>query len=276
MTISAKLSDFGGLEFVVSDPADEDGINGYSDSQESVGGKSAKFSDATIMKANTGKRIGITQVQFNTALALLNRSVNSETSITNSANMIDNSLSSYAVFTSAGTSEIIIDFGSIATAVTKYQWSSNNFGSVNIEVEKSDNSTGPWTSIDTDSSSSTTPILQDLGSHSFRYLRISYTSLGTALRVYEVWREPSNTPSVDVQLLSTAAQDSTTATKTLIGTTTINSPTMENQTPITSLHNSSLLLTADGEYVTLRVVSYSDSNFKVPVTLSDITTVKEI
>ena len=274
MTISAKLSDFGGLEFVVSDPTDEDDIGGYSDSQESVGAESAKFSDAMIMKANTGKRIGISQVQFNTSLAMLNRSVNSETSITNSTNMIDSNLSSYAVFTSAGTSEIIVDFGSIANAVTKYQWSSDNFGSVNIEVEKSDNPTGPWTSIDTDNSSNATPILRNLGSHSFRYLRISYTSLGTALRVYEVWREPSTTPSVDVQLLSTATQDATSGT-TLIGTKTINAPTMENQTPVTSLHKSSLLLTADGEYVTLRVVSYSDSNFKVPVTLSNITTVKE-
>ena len=95
------------------------------------------------------------------------------------------------------------------------------------------------------------------------------------MRVYEAWREPSTTPSVDVQLLSTTTQDATSGT-TLIETTTINAPTMENPTAITSLHNTIPYFTGIGEFVTLRVVSYSDSDFKVPVTLSNITTVKEV
>ena len=275
MTISAKLSDVGGLEYIVSDPADTDDVNGFSDSQDAVGGESAKFSDLSAMKANAGRIIGISQVQFNTALAILDRTVESEVNVTDSANAIDDT-NAFASLDDRTVSEMVVDFGSSLTKVVKVEYASGSNASVTCTVEKSANPTGPWTEIASANKTGTATAVVDGGSHTFRYIRVWYeagSSDITPLRLHNVWAEPSTPDSVDVELLSTSALDSPTGT-VLIAQHTIFAPTRENQTPVTSIFNSVLYMTGNAEYVTLRVVSYN-GDFNVPVTLSDITTVKE-
>jgi len=66
MTISSKLVDINGLEFAVSEDTDTVDVGGFSDSILTPSAITAQFSDLATMQANSGKRIGMTQLKIKT------------------------------------------------------------------------------------------------------------------------------------------------------------------------------------------------------------------
>jgi len=273
MTISAKLSDLGGLEFVVSDPADTDDINGFSDTQSSVGGESAKFSGGSAMQANSGKKIGISQVKFEALITDLSaRSILSSSGLTNPGNVIDDDDDTNTTFSDTN-DELIVDFGSSITAVLKSVGNRSVSGSHNIEISLSTDDITYNFLVNLNYSEAKQT--RDHGTETFRYVKFRSVGSTSSANVYSIFAEDTGGDDVTVQLLSTSSIDSTSGT-TLIGSTVLTA-TSRDTGSIASVttFNTTLYLTDAGDFVTLRVVSYA-GQFTVPVKLKEITTVKEV
>ena len=273
MTISAKLSDVGGLEFVVSDPTDTDDVNGFTDIQNSVGGESAKFSGGSAMKANSGLKIGVSQVKFETSLTDLSaRSILSSSGVTNPGNVIDDDDSTGTNFSDTN-DEIIVDFVSSITAVLKSVGNRGVAGGHNIEISTStdDITYNVLTSVNYSESKQTV----NHGTDTFRYVKFRSTGTTSNANVFSIYAEDTGGDDVTVQLLSTSSLDATSGT-TLIGSTVIAATSRDTGSSASvTTFNSVLYLTDAAHYVTLRVVSYG-GQFTVPVKLKEITTVKEV
>lgn len=273
MTISAKLSDIAGLEFIVSDPTDTDDLNGFSDEQTTVGGESAKFSGGATMQANSGKKIGISQVKFETSITDLSaRTIQSSSGVTNPTQAIDDNDTTAAFFTNIN-DELIVDFGSSITAVLKSTGSRTVGGNHSITITRSTDNITYFAFATVNYTEAKQTVTH--GNATFRFIKFVSSTSTSAASVFSIFVEDTSGDKVTVQLLSTSALDGTSGT-TMIGSTvlTATSRDLGSSTNITTF-NSTLLLTDATHFVTLRIVSF-DGIFDVPVTLSSITSVKEV
>lgn len=264
MTISAKLSDVGGLEFVVSDPTDTDDVGGFSDTI-TTGAKTAKFSDTSVMQANVGKIIGVSQLKINSGAGgvVRSRSLESNVGWGNPNDAFDGNDTTFAAI--AGGGALIIDFTSIATTILKIAHGTTSGNStINVQISDDDISYTDLGNFFTTSTSSTGETV-DLGTQTWRYVKVERVSGTASTKVFEVFEELSS-ESVTVRVRSSATID--TADGTVLITDQVMTP---NQT---LTFNTALLLTGAGQFVTLEYVSFV--SFAIPINLSQITSVKEV
>lgn len=268
MTISAKLSDVGGLEFVVSDPTDPDDVGGFSDAISVVSAITAKFSDTSNMQANPGLKIGMSQLKINSGTATVRtRTLESSVNWNNPNFAFDGNDTSFSNTTDDG-AEIIIDFTTVATTTLKYIIAKTGAASnvtFNIQVS---NDNFSYTDLGDDVTSSTSGETVDKGVQTWRFVKVTRVgqSAGgsTSSNLHEVFEDSS----LDV---TTVRIRSSTAIDTANGTILITSQAMnENQT---LTFDTELLLTDPSGFVTLEIVS-SDTS-AIPISLSEITSVKE-
>jgi len=300
MTIKRKNIRPGGLLEVEADPTDTVDTNGFSDPIQVVGAKTAKFSGGGIMKANVGKRIGLTQLKINSAAGV---SVRTEVapdfvSFPSTGVTVDNNNTTFTISDDIGaTGEAVIDYGSIATRniklVTRITYTQAEFGSsgaLTFVYQISDDNityTNPVTSNPTFQTLSTvaggdmmgggvidTGIItyDDANLQSFRYVKITVTRNGTSdsARTWFIYQITEDIivgiDQVTVRVRSSVTQDGTD------GTIIINNQVMNVNETLT--FDTELLLTGNGEYVTVEIVSVL--NDPVPVTLSEITSILEV
>jgi len=297
MTISSKLSDIGGLEFVVSDSTDTDDVNGFSDAIQAVGAETAKFSGGATMQANSGLIIGLSQLKINTSDALpgVRTEVGADfVTFPANGNTVDNNETTFSSSGSSG-GEAVIDYGSVATRdiklVTRMQYIQPEFGSsgaMTFVYQISDDNisySNPVTSSPTFQSLAVTPggdmmgggtinsgivTYNDANSQSFRYIKLTLTLSGTASAptwfIYQATEQDIGVNQVTVRIRSSATLD------TADGSVLINNQVMDENETLT--FNTQLLLTGPSEFVTLEIVSLT--SFNIPTTLSEITSVKEV
>lgn len=249
MTISAKLSDFAGLEFAVSDPTDTDNVGGFSDILNVIGAKTAKFSGGAIMKANAGLRIGLTQLK-----------------VVNVGGVARIGVVIRGVFVSTvSTGELVaVDFGNISLANIRatYQNNSQITGStMELQVSTDDSI---WVTV-ASSSSSALNISLNGGNQTYRFARLFAVTNAGVLSPQTIF-EIAITSDVTINIRSSTTQD------TSDGTILLSSVVVSDSTTVT--FNTQLLLTGLGQFVTLEIVSFSGSN--VDVNLSGITSIKEV
>ena len=297
MVIKRKNITPSGFLEVESDNTDTVDVGGFSDAIQVVSAKTAKFSGGSTMKANTGLRIGTTQLKINTTDAT--PGVRTEVAadfiiFPANGNTVDDNETTFSSSGSSG-GEAVIDYGSVAIRdiklVTRMQYVQPEFGSTGamtmVYQISNDNITytDPVTSNPTFQTLPVTPggdmmgggtinsgivTYNDPNSQSFRYVKITLTFSGTASNptwfIYQVTEQDTITNQVTVRVRSSATQD------TADGSVIIPNQIMdENQTLI---FDTDLLLTGDGEFVTLEIVSLT--SFDIPVTLSEITSIKEV
>ena len=297
MVISSKLSDVNGVEFIVSEDTDIDDVGGFSDPIQVVGAKTAKFSGGTTMQSNAGLRIGLTQVKINTGDA----TPPARTEViadyvgwsANGNDVDDNFLTSLGAVTMSGTdNEAVIDYGSIAvrklvlkvqcTALgTDFQGSQSQ---VTYAVSNDNITYGTFTQIANANRPPTgdmggsvivtsTVTFTDPGTQSFRYVKIighkilASGSNATTSDVFEATIADTGS-TVTVKLRSSTALD------TADGTILIDNQVMTLNDTLTFVNPYLLTGNPIGDFVTLEIVSLS--NFDIPVTLSEITSIKEV
>jgi len=297
MTISSKLSDIGGLEFVVSEAADTDDVGGFSDAIQIVGAETAKFSGGGTMQANSGLIIGLSQLKINTSDAVpgVRTEVGADfITFPVNGNTVDNNETTFSSSGSVG-GEAVIDYGSVATRdiklVTRMQYIQPEFGStgaMTFVYQISDDNisySDPVTSSPTFQSLAVTPggdmmgggtinsgivTYNDANSQSFRFIKLTLTLSGTASAptwfIYQATVQDIGVNQVTVRIRSSATLD------TADGTVLINDQVMDENETLT--FNTQLLLTGPSEFVTLEIVSLT--SFDMPTTLSEITSVKEV
>jgi len=274
MTISAKLSDVGGVEFVVSEENDIDDVGGFSDPIQAVGAKTAKFSGGDTMQANSGKRIGLRQVKINTGAEIL-VGVRPQNVESNSGfNVTVGQPFTGGTSTSPG-SVMVIDFESIDTQELTSETIAGFGGggnSVTIKYERSDDNVS-YTLLGehTDDAFGTTII--DYGIQTWRYIRITHTvttgaggNPATALLTETVLQPPVN--NVTVKVRSSLSID------TADGTILITDQVMTENSQLTFVNPYLLTGEPTGDFVTVEIVSQNGNN--IPVTLSEITSIKEV
>jgi len=249
MTISAKLSDVGGLEFVVSDPTDTDDVGGFSDTINTVGAaKTAKFSGAAIMQANLGKKIGISQLKINNA-GFVPRS-----SVVIQGGFVTNFGTGVAV---------TVDFGSLRMGIINGTTNNGN-GTTTVELQISTDNI-IWVTVDTQTTTiNTTGRSYNGGLQNFRYARFEITVLDDRCTPVNIFEDGISDVTINVR--SSATQD------TVDGTVILANKVILDTT--TQTFNTELLLTGAGQFVTLEIVSFS--GIDVDVNLSEITSVKEV
>lgn len=296
MTISSKLADIAGLSFAVSDETDPIDVGGFSDPIQTVDAKSAKFSGGGDMKANSGLRIGMTQLKINTGGATpgLRTEVAADfVGWAANGNTVDNNETTF-VSTTNGSAVAVIDYGSIATRdirlVTRMTATQPEFGSGDMALlyEISDDNityTVPVTSPTQfqflnipeggdmmGGATLDTGIVgyNDVNTQSFRYVRITPTASGSGSAktwyIYQVTEQDVGAKQVTVRVRGSNALD------TADGDIIINDQIMNENETLT--FTTDLLLTGEGQYVTLQIVSLTD--FDIPVTLSEITSIQEV
>lgn len=298
MTISSKLVDIGGLAFAVSEDTDTIDVGGFSDAIQTVGAQTAKFSDTSTMQANSGLRIGMTQLKINTsdAAPAVRTEVGADfiTFPATGATVDNDPVTTNSLSTNSG-GEAVIDYGSIANRdiqlVTFMQYTQPEFGSsgaMTFVYQISDDNityTDPVTSNPTFQSLSivaggdmmgggiiNTGIItyNDANTQNFRYIKFTLTTSGTASaqqwRIYQATIQSVVTPQVTVRVRSSNTID------TADGDILISDQLM-NANEILSF-TTDLLLTGEAQFVTLEIVSLTD--FDIPTTLSEITSIKEV
>jgi len=296
MTISAKLSDVLGLEFVVSDPPDTDDVGGFSDPIQTVGAKTAKFSGGSTMKANTGLIIGLSQVKINTTGAIPGIRTEVPADFIGwvaDGSTVDNNETTFTSTTNSA-AEAVVDYGSVATRdiklVTRLTANRVEFGSGNLSLdfEISDDGivfTIPVTTPTqfqflnvpaTGDMGGTIPVdtgivtFNDPNSQTFRFVKIkAAVAVGGSAKnwfIYQFTEQDIGPNQVTVRLRSSATQD------VADGTVLISDQVMNESSQLT--FSTQLLLTGIGQFVTVEIVSLT--SFDIPVTLSDITSVKEV
>jgi len=271
MVISSKLVDINGLEFAVSEDTDTVDVGGFSDSIQAVGAETAKFSGGSTRQANGGLRIGMTQLKINTgAIALRTRSiVGAETTIGNPQNAIG---AGFTDFLPSETFEVFltVDFGIITTADISASWNTGFGSALRLHLETSTDGiiyTEAAQQIANASSSDTITA----ASVTYRFARLRSSdasgSPSPTIRIDEVF-ESNLTGTVTVKVRSSTTLD------TANGTVIITDQVMNELSQLT--FDTDLLLTGNptGDFVTVEIVSLSGP--EIPVTLSDITSIKEV
>jgi len=289
LTITSKLVDIAGLAFAVSEETDTIDVNGFSDPIQTVGAKSAKFSGGGNMQANSGLRIGMTQLKIITIGATPGvRVEDTFSSYPKTGATVDNSNgTSSATTNSAGSA--VVDYGSINTRslqlVTMMNATGAEFGSGDMTMfyEISDDNitfSAPTQFLFLNIPAggdmmggiphSTGQVTFNAGALSFRYVRITQTSSGSGSgktwTIFQFTVQQVITPTVTVRLRSSNTID------TADGDIIISDQLMnENETLI---FTTDLLLTGEAQFVTLEIVSLA--GFDIPTTLSEITSIKEV
>ena len=298
MTISAKLSDLGGLEFVVSDATDSDDVNGFSDAIQIVGAKTAKFSGGGTMQANSGLIIGLSQLKINTAGATPGARTEEAANFVGwpaNGTLVDNNENTSEI-ASIGSPIAVINYGSKAVRnvrlVGQLDGVGTEFGSTGVKTlqyEISDDNiiyTDPvttnkiWATLNVPAGgdmmggiphSSGKISFDDPNTQDFQYIKIlgistaagGVSNTGTMFQVTEA---DVGVNQVTVRIRSSVGLD------TADGSVLINDQVMNELETLT--FNTSLLLTGPTQFVTLEIVSLT--NFDIPVTLSEITSVQEV
>jgi len=300
MTISAKLSDVAGLKYAVSDPTDTDDVGGFSDPIQSVSAKTAKFSDTTTMKANAGLKIGITQLKIIATGAVPPARSEVAADFMNfpaNGNTVDNDETTFSQYVLGNppltvTPEAVIDYGSIAVRdiklVTRMFANKLNFngGTQSFVYQISDDNItyiDPVTSNPIFQINSVPPgsglrdtgitTYNDANSQSFRYVKITIIFTGTSQSgfnfTWQIYQVTVQNLGANQAVVNVRSSDNI---NTANGTILLNGVIINELQTLT--FNSSLLLTGLGKYVTLEIVSLT--SFDIPITLSEITTVKEV
>jgi len=280
LTISSKLVDFAGLEFAVSEDIDTIDAEGFSDAIQTVSAKTAKFSGGATMQANSGLRIGMTQLKINTGAEIpinirtIDIPVPADT--TNANDAIDNNTGTFSTTTETGASIpkecLTVDFQSVDTQTLIIRMRCSQLANTaTIRVEKSDDNV--IYSLVADQIIDANPVNYDFGSHSFKFIRVTYQSEGgptasNTIELFEVGVDHSAPPTnnVTVRVRSSATID------TANGTVLITDQVMTQNSTLTFVVD--LLLTGNGQFVTLEIVSQLGN--VIPVNLQEITSIKEV
>lgn len=262
MTISAKLSDVAGLEYVVSDPTDTDDVGGFSDAII-TGAETCKYSDSSIIQAGSGKKIGVSQIKFATALNPRTRSTIPTTSITDPANVIDDDLLTFG--STSGTGIVVtVDFGIIDTAVIKCKVRHLGSAISRSALEISTNNS-VWTEVSNIQTAADTTFTHDGGTQTYRYARLNVITNGFGtMQCHEIFEEPSGTTAL-IRIRSSASQD------TANGTIIKDNVTITNNV-VTTL-DTELFLVESSQYLTFEIISFANGIFQINAT--EITTVTE-
>ena len=276
MTISSKLVDIAGLKYAVSDETDPIDIGGFSDSIESVGGISAKFSDLVVMKADSGLRIGMLQLKINTEaeIPIQPRDVFIESLSGSWTGFVGQETSGSSSTSPGATNSVVFDYESIdtqgLTSTTNGSFGGGGNG-ITLKYEISDDDViytllGSVTNTD-----GAAPTVTNWGTQTWRYVKVTHTATSgvggntasTGL-TENVTQPPVN--NVTVRVRSSVTLDGTD------GSVIIPAQLMTENSSLT--FDTDLLLTGDGEYVTLEIVSQTGN--VIPVNLSEITSIKEV
>lgn len=276
MTISAKLVDINGLEFAVSAETDTIDVGGFSDAIQIVGAETAQFSDLSTMQANSGLRIGMIQLKINTAaeIPIQPRDVFIESLSGNWTGSIGQETASSSSTSPGPSNSVVFDFESIDTQ-TLQSTTNGTFGGagngITLLYEISDDdisytSLGSVTNTDGDA-----PTVTNYGSRTWRYVRVTHTATSgvpgntaTTSLLEIVTQPPVN--NVTVKVRSSVTLD------TADGSVIIDDQLMTENSSLT--FDTDLLLTGESEFVTLEIVSQTGND--IPVTLSEITSIKEV
>lgn len=274
MTISAKLVDINGLEFAVSAETDTIDVGGFSDSIQIVGAETAQFSDLSTMQANSDLRIGMIQLKINTAaeIPLQPRDVFIESLSGNWTGFVGQETSGSSSNSPGGV--IVFDFESIDTQ-TLQSTTNGSFGGagngITLLYEISDDdisyvSLGSVTNTDGDA-----PTVTNYGAQTWRYVRVTHTATSgvpgntASTGLLEIVTQPP-VNNVTVKVRSSVTLD------TADGSVLITDQLMTESSSLT--FDTDLLLTGNNEFVTLEIVSQTGN--AIPVTLSEITSIKEV
>lgn len=248
MTIKRKNIRPSGLLEVEADPTDLVDLNGFSDIINTVGAaKTAQFSDTSVMQANSGLKIGLTQVK-----------IINEGGVVRIGVVIRGSF----VATVATGEVVVVDFGNIGTADLSgtIQYNSGNsntnleFSTDDITYFLADNITG------SNLNNTYTPTTQ-----TYRYARIfviTNPGVVTPQTIFEI----ATTSDVTINIRSSATLN------TADGSILLASEVIPDNVTVT--FNADLLLTGLGQFVTLEILSFNNQD--VDVSLSEITSIKEV
>lgn len=269
MVIKRKNIRPSGLLEVEADNTDTVDVGGFSDPIQTVGAKTAKFSGGATMQANSGLRIGMTQLKINTGDVVFiprTRIVNSGDA-SNTGNIIDDNPATSGAFDE--NEFVVIDFTTIATAELHVTLRLQNaLDLLSLRVEISDDNIS-YTTIATLVNPSTTTTDINLGINTWRYVRLTAINGDGLIFVFELFEliDPS-TSDVTVKVRSSVTLD------TADGTILITDQVMNENESLT--FDTDLLLTENptGDFVTLEIVSQTGNI--IPVTLSEITSIKEV
>lgn len=250
MTIKRKNIRPNGLLEVEADNTDTVDTNGFSDALSVVGAETAKFSGGATMQANPGLRIGMTQLK-----------VNSGTPTARIGVVI---AGSFGTKSSNGDS-VTVDFGDIQTA--------NLFATGAHNCNCSQTSTLEFSTDDITyflASSINTGTAQVVnhngGTQTYRFARLTAVQVNANTIRLDTITETALVSNTTYNIRSSATLD-TADGDILIGPILL----LQNSTDV---FDTDLLLTGNGEFVTLEVVSYTEGD--VPITLSEITSIKEV
>ena len=278
MTISSKLVDINGLEFAVSEDTDTVDVGGFSDAIQTVGAETAKFSGGSTMQANSGLRIGMTQLKINTAaeIPLQPRDVFIESLSGNWTGFVGQETAGSSSTSPGPSNSVVFDFESIDTQ-TLQSTTNGVFGGagngITLLYEISDDdisyvSLGSVTNTD-----GAAPTVTNYGSRTWRYVRVTHTATSgvpgntaTTGLLEIVTQPPVN--NVTVKVRSSVTVD------TADGTVLISDQLMTENSQL--VFDTDLILTGEptGEFVTVEIVSQTGN--QIPVTLSEITSIKEV
>jgi len=278
MTIKRKRVNAGALVEVEADSTDSVDTNGFSDPINLVSSKTAKFSGGSIMKANSGLKIGLTQLKIKTsAVQQPSRIIvtGSDTNTTNSGNIVDASINSFATTPEANNTQIAdVEFGSLITNKTlevRYGLGTAS-GSSSVTYETFVSNDGiSYNSLGTqliNISGGATGILFSFTNTTWKFVRVfglSFTGNPVEFRTHDVRVSEGGTQNVTVRVRSSVTQD------TADGTIIISDQVMNPSTTLT--FDEDLLLTDNGEFVTLELVSTTSL---LDVNLEEVTTIKEV
>lgn len=267
MTIKRQRVNAGALVEVEADSTDNVDTNGFSDSIQTVGAETAQFSDTSTMEANTGLRIGLTQLKINTGSAVFTprtRTIESSLNAINPANAITPSgfcgldeipSNVVANFTSDATAELHVRAG----------FTGGGGASASILVEISDDNV-TYSSVSNIVLTSTTTDY-NLGAQTWQYVRVSLSAeVDSIAQINEIFEEADPNATVTVRVRSSVTIN------TANGDVLITDQVMNENEILT--FDTELLLTGNSQFVTLEIVSLTSLN--IPVTLSEITSIQEV
>ena len=299
MTIKRKNIRPSGLLEVEADNTDTVDTNGFSDAIQAVGAETAKFSGGATMQANSGLRIGMTQLKIVTIGATPGFRVEVPADFigwTATGVTVDNNNTTLTNTTLIGTPpEAVVDYGSIDTRdialVTRLTATRTEFGSGTafLNYEISDDGvvfTVPVTTptqfqflniTATGDMGGTIPIdtgivtFNDPNPQTFRFVKIIGGSTGSQTQVGFIYQFTEQDPGGNTVTVRVRSSDTI---NTADGTVIITDQVMNENETLT--FDTDLLLTGNpsGDFVTLEIVSLA--GFDIPTTLSEITSIKEV
>ena len=270
MTIKRKNIRPGGFLEVEADTTDTIDINGFSDPIQTIGAKTAKFSGGATMQANPGLRIGMTQLKINTGTAIFiprSKSIEEELNAVNPLNMIDNNDLTFGELDSID-DFVTVDFGSVTTATLQLILKKSDANSMTLRTDISDDNINFTTADTRVAPLSKTSI--NLGVRTWRYVKIIVINQdASTLEIFRIF-ETVDSASVG----ATVKVHSSITVDTADGTILIPDQVMNENESLT--FDTDLLLTGNptGDFVTVEIVSLLSTD--VPVTLSEITSIKEV